>query len=206
MNFFISQLYNSPFLFFTVIVSLTLSVCIHEFCQAFAALKCGDSTAADAGHLTLNPLKQMGVWSIIMLLTMGFCWGAVPVNNACLTRKQRLIVALAGPGANLLLFACGIAMFVIAGNIASDILMPVSLIFAQLNIVLFFINILPVPGFDGGTVLSELLPMHKLYSTEAGKGIMLGAILLFFYSSSYIFDLANLVTMQVANFFWGLFA
>ena len=86
---FISRLFSDPTMFFTIIIAVGLSVCIHEFCHAYTALKCGDPTAARMGHLTLNPLKQMGVISIIMLLLLGICWGSVPVNPGNLDRKKR---------------------------------------------------------------------------------------------------------------------
>ena len=98
MNLFITNIYRDPLLFFSVIIAVGFSVCLHEFCHAWMAKKCGDTTAADAGHLTLNPLKQMGIISIIMLLLLGFCWGAVPVNNHILSKRQRIAVSLAGPG------------------------------------------------------------------------------------------------------------
>ena len=117
MNFFITNLYRDPLLFFSVIVAVGFSVCVHEFFHAWIAKKCGDNTAAQAGHLTLNPLKQMGIISIIMLLLLGFCWGSVPVNNAVLSKRQRIAVSLAGPGANLGLFICGVLAFMIAGKL-----------------------------------------------------------------------------------------
>ena len=75
MNFFVTNLFREPALFFMVVLSVGSSVCIHEFCHAYAALKMGDPTAAQMGHLTLNPLKQMGWFSVVMLLLLGFCWG-----------------------------------------------------------------------------------------------------------------------------------
>ena len=205
MNFFFTSLFSHPTFFFIVVLSVGLSVCIHEFCHAYAALKMGDPTAAQMGHLTLNPLKQMGWFSLIMLLLLGFCWGAVPVNPANLTRKGRIAVSLAGPGANLMLFAVGI----IAGLIALRLwqwegLFGVALTFAQINMVLFCINIMPVPGFDGGQVLMEFIPRSKLYASEVGKGFMIGAMLLLFYCVGYIFSYSEWATRKVFIFCWEL--
>lgn len=204
MNLFITNIYKDPLLFFSVIIAVGFSVCVHEFCHAWMAKKCGDLTAAAAGHLTLNPLKQMGVISIIMLLILGFCWGAVPVNNAILTRRQRIAVSLAGPGANLGLFLCGVIAFLLAGKLNLNIALPLILIFTQLNLVLFCINIAPVPGFDGGNIVAELLPMHKLYSSEVGKGFMIGMVLLLFYSVDYIYLWSGKITYAVLKFCWSL--
>lgn len=206
MNLFITNIYRDPLLFFSVIIAVGFSVCLHEFCHAWMAKKCGDTTAADAGHLTLNPLKQMGIISIIMLLLLGFCWGAVPVNNHILSKRQRIAVSLAGPGVNLGLFVCGVIAFLIAGKLNLDFALTFILIFTQLNLVLFCINIAPVPGFDGGSIVAELLPMHKLYSSEMGKGFMIGMILLLFYSVDYIFLWSYKITYAVLNFCWGAIA
>ena len=205
MNLFFTSLFSHPTFFFIVVLSVGLSVCIHEFCHAYAALKMGDPTAAQMGHLTLNPLKQMGWFSLIMLLLLGFCWGAVPVNPANLSRKGRIAVSLAGPGANLMLFAVGI----IAGLIALRLwqwegLFGVAITFAQINMVLFCINIMPVPGFDGGQVLMEFIPRSKLYASEVGKGFMIGAMLLLFYCVGYIFSYSEWATRKVFIFCWEL--
>ena len=205
MNFFFTSLFSHPTFFFIVVLSVGLSVCIHEFCHAYAALKMGDPTAAQMGHLTLNPLKQMGWFSLIMLLMLGFCWGAVPVNPANLTRKGRIAVSLAGPGANLMLFAVGIIAGLIALRLCQwEGLFGVAITFAQINMVLFCINIMPVPGFDGGQVLMEFIPRSKLYASEVGKGFMIGAMLLLFYCVGYIFSYSEWATRKVFIFCWEL--
>lgn len=206
MNLFITNIYRAPLQFFSVIIAVGFSVCVHEFCHAWMAKKCGDNTAADAGHLTLNPLKQMGVISIIMLLILGFCWGSVPVNAHILSKRQRIAVSLAGPGANLGLFLCGVIAFLIAAKLDLGYVPAFAFIFAQLNFVLFCLNIAPVPGFDGGSIAAELLPMHKLYSSEVGKGIMIGMILLLFYSVDYIFTWSYNITLAVLEFCWSIIA
>ena len=38
-------------------IAAAVVLTFHEFAHAFAAYKCGDSTAKYAGRLTLNPLK-----------------------------------------------------------------------------------------------------------------------------------------------------
>ena len=59
MGMFITKLWTEPQEFFLIVLVVVFSICLHEFCHAYAALLLGDSTAADRGHLTLNPLKQM---------------------------------------------------------------------------------------------------------------------------------------------------
>ena len=217
MNIFFTRLFSDPVLFFTVIVTVSFSVCLHEFFHAYTAYKCGDSTAAEAGHLTLNPLKQMGLISIVMLLLLGFCWGSVPVNPARLTRRSRIMVALAGPLTNLMLFVISIVLAVLAVKAGSTITgsdnagefagaaARVLVVMAQFNFVLFCINIAPVPGLDGGAVLFELLPMQRIFSSELGKGIVIGLALVLFCCLDYVFMASEAVTRICLNGLWDLF-
>jgi Zn-dependent protease len=57
---FIKLLFSDPRLFLSLALVVIFSICVHEFMHAYIALKNGDPTAADAGHLTVNPFKQMG--------------------------------------------------------------------------------------------------------------------------------------------------
>ena len=201
---FIRNLFENPLFFAAVIISVGFSVCLHEFFHAYAALKCGDRTAADAGHLTLNPLKQMGVISIVMLVMLGLCWGAVPVDPRNLTRGKRILVSLAGPLTNLALFAAGI----IAGSVCIwlkfEPILYFAIIFAGLNMVLFCVNIAPVPGFDGGNVLMELIGGERMYSSELGKGFMIGSFLLLFYLIDYIFEYSFALTQLLMGLLGGI--
>lgn len=97
------------FYFFTLIYS----VIIHEVSHGMAALWLGDLTAKYAGRLNLNPLKHIDpfgsvILPVLLALTTGFAFGwakPVPYNPYNL-RNQKwgpTMVALAGPGSNLLL-------------------------------------------------------------------------------------------------------
>ena len=43
----------------------------HEFAHAYAAYKLGDSTAKHQGRLTLNPLKHLDIFGMVMILVIG---------------------------------------------------------------------------------------------------------------------------------------
>jgi Zn-dependent protease len=131
-----------------------------------------------------------------MLLLLGICWGSVPVNPANLDRKKRIFVSLAGPLANLGLFAIGVIGSVIFTKFGNTDGRNLTAIFATLNMALFMINIAPVPGFDGGSVFTEFVGQEKLYSSELGKGFMLASFLVLFYLIDYIFHWANTATVK----------
>ena len=98
------------------VVTIVLSVCVHEFAHAFAAFRLGDETAARQGRLTLNPLAHADPVGTVLLPALApflgfgaFGWGKpVPYIPTNLTRKYSMrageaIVAAAGPFANLVL-------------------------------------------------------------------------------------------------------
>ena len=89
MDIFLFLAYKDTKMFLMISLVVVFSICLHEFFHAWTALQFGDTTAADRGHLTLNPLRQMGPMSIIMFLLLGFAWGAVPVNPAFLRARNR---------------------------------------------------------------------------------------------------------------------
>ena len=105
MSFFISYLGQDPLYYFSWVLAVMFSICVHEYAHAAVALRLGDDTAAREGHLSLNPFVQMGGSSIFMLLIIGIAWGAVPVNRARLRGRVmgEALVSLAGPLANLAL-------------------------------------------------------------------------------------------------------
>ena len=105
MRFFIQYAWERPDFFFPWMLLVIFSICLHEFMHAYTALKLGDDTAARTGHLTLNPFKQMGIFSLIMLAMIGICWGAVPVNRNNFQKKYAsALVSAVGPFTNFALF------------------------------------------------------------------------------------------------------
>ena len=149
---FIEMLFSDPFRFFMIFLIVVFSVCLHEFFHAWAAVTEGDESLQD--HLTLNPLKQMGVMSLIMFLFLGIAWGSVPVRKELLRgRKSLLKIAFAGPAANMLLYLIAFAgLFCIckwAGQADMEQAQTRTFLFFTVtlgvyNFVLLFFNLLPI--------------------------------------------------------------
>lgn len=161
MRWFLGYLWEDPRFFLSWVLIVTFSICLHEFAHAFAATRCGDDTAARAGHLSLNPLVQMGIHSLVILAVFGIAWGAVPVQAANLRRRtDGALVAAAGPAANLAL-CVGFALAAALVRRMPGVTSPVYEFFrlgSLANGVLCVFNLLPVPMFDGWAVLSVLFP------------------------------------------------
>ncbi|MCO5761352.1 MAG: site-2 protease family protein, partial [Chromatiaceae bacterium] len=104
---------------------LLLAITLHEVAHGWMALRCGDTTAKAQGRLSLNPLRHIdpiGTVLVPALLAVfgGFIFGwakPVPVNYHRLRqpKRDRALVALAGPGANLVM-ALGWALAAVAGH------------------------------------------------------------------------------------------
>lgn len=201
---FIEMLFSDPFRFFMIFLIVVFSVCLHEFFHAWAAVTEGDESLQD--HLTLNPLKQMGVMSLIMFLFLGIAWGSVPVRKELLRgRKSLLKIAFAGPAANMLLYLIAFAgLFCIckwAGQADMEQAQTRTFLFFTVtlgvyNFVLLFFNLLPIPGLDGWHILKYFFPNKLEIKSEWVKGIMAGMIFAAFFFIPYIFKLGYFVLVK----------
>ena len=213
MNLFILEAFREPKLFLMKTLVVVFSICLHEFCHAWTALKFGDTTAADRGHLTLNPIKQMGPISIIMFLILGFAWGAVPVDPYVLRARNRhapAIVALAGPAANFGLFLIGFFCFgflqtrisyLIENEAVGRTILELFCILGCYNAFLCIFNLLPVPGLDGWNALTEYVPRLKRLSSEFAKGVTIFLIFLLLVSVGRIFEIGFKLMMLAPDLF-----
>ena len=141
----------------------------HELAHGYAAYLLGDTTAKDAGRLTLNPLAHadpIGTILLPALLILArspiiFGWAKpVPVNpyNFKDPRKGMLITSFAGPAANFALAAV-FALFFKAGLVAPQSLLWTFLLFGIIiSLVLGVFNLIPIPPLDGSNILAALLP------------------------------------------------
>lgn len=199
MELFVSNLFENPAYYFSVVVAFAGSICVHEFCHAFVAHRLGDDTAKEGGFMTVNPLKVMGWMSIAALLLFGFSWGAVPVKRDNPSRWRRSAISLAGPLSNLALLALSALLLKAAMAAAPFAEAPGGAYYVRLflicalyaNAILFLFNILPIPPLDGWGTLEPFLP-PAMIPGEKAKGIAftLFIYLVCFSSTSGIFDRA----------------
>jgi Zn-dependent protease len=161
---------------FNWLLALILSLSCHEWAHAYTAKLQGDNTARDEGRLTLNPIAHIDIMGtivlpLVMLLTSGGMLGwakPVPVNlrNLKNERWSHMLIAAAGPGANIVLSFLFIVILVIyEANVGRPVQGDLFLAFAQpmiqLNAILAFFNLIPIAPLDGGTVFPAFLP-HTL--------------------------------------------
>jgi Zn-dependent protease len=161
-TFNISQ---TVFTFLVVIYSIIL----HEVAHGYAAYIQGDETALRAGRLTLNPLPHIDpVGSVIipLLAFLGFGtffgWARpVPYNpHNIRSRLGNAFVAAAGVLTNILLavlVAIAYVTLLHSGHINQAISSALLLVIS-VNLSLAFFNLIPVPPFDGMSILESLFP------------------------------------------------
>ena len=154
-----------------VIVAITL----HEAAHGFVAYRCGDDSAWKQGRVTINPLRHIDLYgtilmpAVLLLVSAGhFMFGyakPVPVAFARLKRPRRdmVLVAAAGPAANLALALVSAALarllaLVPAQGVALDWIAANLYVSILVNLILAIFNMLPLPPLDGGRVAVGLLP------------------------------------------------
>jgi Zn-dependent protease len=162
--------------FILVIAGWVVSLCLHEFGHAFTAWRFGDRGAAIRGYLDLdprrysNPMLSLGLPLLIIALGgIGLPGAAVYLRTSYMSAKQRTLVSLAGPAANLLIGA--VLLVVIRSFIDPDHLALwcgiAFLAFLQVTAVL--LNLLPIPGLDGYSALEPHLSPETQRAVEPAK-------------------------------------
>ncbi len=150
-----------------MIPAILLAFTFHEFAHAFTADRLGDKTPRFQGRLTLNPIVHIDPMGFLLILLVGFGWAKPVQTNPSAYKnyyKDDLKVSLAGPMANLILgflFAIFTVLFVnfspMQGTLNS-VIIRILVLTGSINCLLFFLNLVPVPGFDGFHILRDLFP------------------------------------------------
>lgn len=159
-------------------IPLLLGLTFHEAAHGFVAYMLGDPTAKNAGRLTLNPIRHLDpLGTIVFIVTRMIGWAKpVPVNPNYFKnpRKGMMLVAMAGPGTNLLLAGVfAVIMHVVESTppmspdstLYTILSMVASIAFMGvfINLILAVFNLLPIPPLDGSNILAGLLPPHMAY-------------------------------------------
>ncbi len=169
------------------VLALAVAIIGHEIMHGWVAYMYGDTTAKNAGRLSINPLIHVDlVGTIIVPATMyflpillggdsGFLFGwakPVPINTVTVIRNggynAAMQVDLAGIVYNFVMATlASIALVAMAQPTTADSLVY---LFAYLfvfqlliiNVVLGVFNLLPIPQFDGAHFLMHLALKYRV--------------------------------------------
>ena len=155
-----------PFTLVTIVVSLIVSVTLHEMMHAYVGLKLGDTTAHEEGRVSLNPLRHVDPFATILLpiITLLVFHAPILAAKPVPFNPERVrfeefgaaLIAAAGPFTNLgLAVVGGLLARLFVGN--PDVF-NILTIFVSLNVGLFVFNMVPIPPLDGSRILYAFAP------------------------------------------------
>jgi len=183
------------------VVPVVLAITLHEAAHGYAALALGDTTARDAGRLSLNPIRHIDRVGTIILpgfllisqlllpphrVFFMFGWAKpVPVGAWKFKNPRRgmAIVATAGPAMNFFLAWLAALVMPLADpeTVTAAAVQQFLLYFILSNLVLGLFNLLPIPPLDGGRIAVGLLPLGlaRAWARLEKAGILIVLLVVF---------------------------
>lgn len=176
-------------LIIVILISVLLSMTVHEAMHAFAGYALGDHTAKEEGRLTLNPIAHIdpiGTVAVpVVLAIIGApIFGAakpVPFNPENLKWGDfgAATVALAGPFTNIVLAVIGAGALALVGQ--AGFLGTVLLYFVIVNVGFAIFNLIPFPPLDGSRFLYAVAPGPVQNAMRAIESMGFVAIIAFIF-------------------------
>jgi Zn-dependent protease len=160
---------------------LLISFPVHEAAHATAAWKLGDGHARALGRVSLDPRRHIDPLGAGLLLLSALSGGGMigwakptPVMAQSLRGGSLgwAIVAVAGPLSNLFLAVVAALLYRLIGSPpASELVGGLIINFTYFNAVLLFLNLLPIPPFDGRALLTGVLALVSPRLADTVEGL-----------------------------------
>jgi Zn-dependent protease len=190
------------------------SLWVHDKSRLWIARRCGDPEAAARQRSADNPFARVD-WIGSVLLPLFLLFRGLPVlgwtrpleiklENLRRPCRDGLLIAAAGPVANLLLALSGIGVFLglkSAGLLTSPLLIQILSSFCLINACLGVFNLLPIPPLAGGAAAELFLNGDALSAFEDIKPY--GFILLLAGAFFNFFDFLTLPLTRLVNSLLG---
>ena len=208
-------------------IPVLFAITVHEAAHGYAARHFGDNTAWMLGRITLNPLKHIDLLGtiamplLLLFATSGaFLFGyakPVPVNFGRLRKPKRdmIWVALAGPGSNLVMAILWVIFgyLLVTMGVQERFFLEMTRAGLMVNLVLFALNMFPLPPLDGGRILVGLLPTPQAITVSRiepfGFFIVLGLVLTGILGTYWLRPLMNvtagIIELLLSPIRWVLF-
>ena len=197
----ISQIKSGGILYIQLVIAITM----HEFGHAYAADKRGCVIPRLQGRVTLNPLAHMDLMGTVVFpiicialststqFPLIFGWGK-PVQTVFTNPKtyvrDDVISTLGGSAMNLIIAFISSIFVAIFVAFEMEKYASVASYSILINVVLFAINMLPIPPLDGGKLLKYAVKMSdSTYNSIARFGIFIFFAVIFLPPTKYLFTM-----------------
>lgn len=194
-------------------IPVLFAITLHEVARGRVACYFGDQTASEQGRLTLNPLNHIDpIGTIVMPLVLfvltdgSFILGygkPVPVDDSRLRNPNRdmIWVSLAGPMSNFVqaIFWTLLLIILQLTGVREGFFPSMAVAGIRINLLMWALNLFPLPPLAGGYVLVGLLPYkvgRMLISIERYGFFIVMALLL----SGWLAHLWLLPLMKAGEF------
>lgn len=172
-----SSTFNDIIQMVLIYIFLVLSLGLHEAAHAKVAKHFGDTTPADDGVDTWNPLPHIrrALFSCVIIPALTWFIGGFFLGGAFVhldpekmkpRRRGYAVSVAAGPLANLAIaiVAGGIALVIalLTGKAASPGVVTM-LTVGSFNFFIFVFNLLPIPPLDGSAIIRALFPKTERF-------------------------------------------
>jgi len=196
-----------------MLASLFVGMTLREYTRARVIAGLGDPTPRLWGRISFRPkqwFEPFGsgfvpaliaiLWTVLRLLMPAAYAKPAPIDPTNFRRYPRdvIVASMAGPVTSLVL-AIAAGLVVRVGGFEGEALRVVTT-FAYTNASLFVFHLLPIPGLDGGRLLTLLLPPQARQTfRNADRYLPLFVLVVLFVLFSVLFEFIQLITGAICD-------
>jgi Zn-dependent protease len=196
-----------------MLVSLFLGMTLREYTRARVVAALGDPTPRLWGRISFRPshwFEPFGsgfvpvliaiLWTVLRLMMPAAYAKPAPIDPTYLRRGSRdvIVASIVGPVVSLIL-AIAAGLVVRAGATGDEALLVLTT-FAYTNASLFVFHLLPIPGLDGGRLVTLLLPVHARETfRNADRYLPLFVLVVLFVLLSVLLEFVQLITGAICE-------
>jgi Zn-dependent protease len=191
--------------------SLFIGLALREYGRARVAATLGDPTPRLWGRVTARPKAWFDafgsgflpalvalLWSVQAFILPAAYAKPAPIDTSYFKQYPRdvVVASLAGPITSLVLAIAG--GLVVRAGVSGEALLVLTT-FAFTNASLFVFHLLPIPGLDGGRLLTLLLPPHAREVFRNADRYLPLIVLVVLFLFTFLLRIASLLTGAICD-------